>query len=66
MTEHYIPDLVSAQIKLHLAEAELRHARVLEELDRTGLTTARSRSLRSQRDQLADQIRAWRYLASVA
>lgn len=65
MTQHYIPDLVSAQVRLHLAEAELRFARVREELNRTGLTTARSRSLRSQRDQLAEQIHAWGYLSAL-
>ena len=56
------PDTVTTQIKMAKAEDEHRVAMISEELDRTPVTTVRSRKLRREREQLADRISAWAFL----
>lgn len=57
-----IPGLVRAQVQVHLSETAMKLERVRAELDRTTVSTARSRVLR---DQLTAQRDAWEYLATM-
>ena len=65
MTIKDMPGLVRAQVQVHVANTLLSLERVRAELDRSPLSTARSRVLRGLRDQLTAQLEAWEYLAEV-
>lgn len=56
------PETVMAQIRLNKAQDEHRMAMITEELDRTPVTTMRSRKLRREREQLEERQEAWHYL----
>lgn len=66
MSEKTIPDLILATVRMHAAKTEMDLVRVKDELDRTTVSTARSRVLRGLREQLTAQAEAWAYLAVVA
>lgn len=61
-----MPDLVQAQIRLHVAETEIRLETTKAAMAGRAVTTAESRRLRSTRDRLAEELAGWRYLAMVA
>lgn len=56
------PETVMAQIRLNKAQDEHRMAMITEELDRTPVTTMRSRKLRREREQLTERVAAWEFL----
>lgn len=61
-----IPEIVLAQINAQRAAVWVRLAHVRAELDRTKVTTARSSSLRREREQLEEQSTAWLRLSDLA
>lgn len=61
-----IPDLVKAQLALHVAETMMKREQVIARLDGLRLTTSESRRLRAQRDRLSAELDAWCYLEGEA
>lgn len=60
-----IPDMVAAQVRLHVAETEIKLETAKAANAGRPVTTSESRRLRAQRDRLAAELDAWRYLAAV-
>lgn len=61
-----IPPLVLAHVRRHVVETEIRYETTVAANLAQPVTTATSRRLRAVRDQLAEELAAWRYLEEVA
>lgn len=61
-----IPTMVQAQVRLHLVETEIKLETTKAANAGRPVTTVESRRLRAQRDRLAEELEAWRYLAALA
>lgn len=61
-----IPPLVLAEVRRHVVELEIRYETTVAANAAQPVTTVGSRRLRAVRDQLAEQLAAWRYLEEVA
>jgi hypothetical protein len=61
-----IPDLVAARIELHAAQTRVELEEVKAQLESERILTARSKVLRVKRDRLAEELKAWEYLAGYA
>lgn len=62
-SQKMIPQLVRATIRMHRSTAELRLARLEDQLGRITTVTRRASELRYERQQLREQVAAWEYLA---
>ena len=60
--QSHIPAVVSARIRLHLAQAQLKLSQVMDELDAVPVVASRSRALRVKREHLKAESEAWLYL----
>lgn len=61
-----IPPLVLAQVRRHVVETEIRYETAVTAHAAQPVPTTTSRRLRAVRDQLAEELAAWRYLEGVA
>lgn len=61
-----IPDMVQAQVRLHLVETEIKLENMKAANAGRPVTTAESRRLRAQRERLSAELDAWRYLVALA
>lgn len=61
-----IPPLVLAHVRRHVVETEIRYETTVAANAAQPVTTTTSRRLRAVRDQLAEELAAWRYLERVA
>lgn len=61
-----IPPLVLAQVRRHVVETEIRYETAATAHAAQPVPTTTSRRLRAVRDQLAEELAAWRYLEEVA
>lgn len=61
-----IPPLVLAQVRRHVVETEIRYETAVTAHAAQPVPTTTSRRLRAVRDQLAEELAAWRYLEEVA
>lgn len=60
-----IPPLVLAEVRRHVVELEIRYETTVAANAAQPVTTVTSRRLRAVRDQLAEQLAAWRYLEHI-
>jgi hypothetical protein len=61
----HIPHVVSARVKLHLAQTEDRTAQTSARLSELPAVSAEGRQLRHRRDRLMAEQEAWAYLLGV-